>query len=194
MTKKKLPAKKSLFIQEYLIDLNATQAALRAGYSPRTAMKQGWQLLQEPRIKKEVQAAMNERSRRTEITADRVLQELARIGFVDTRNIMKVDDKGNMVVTASDILDSDDAACISEISQTITENGGSLKIKLHDKLGALDKIGRHLKLFTDVQEQKHTFTQMGRVMVGDPKAEDGTALSFNIGQDPNQLDGEHNND
>jgi phage terminase small subunit len=191
MSKKKLTDKEIKFSQEYVIDLDATKAAKRAGYSEKTSGQIGWRLLQKTHVAAEIQKAMDSRSKRTEITADRVLQELARIGFVDPRKIMKVDENGNFVITASDLLDFDDAACISEIQQTVTEHGGSIKIKLHDKLGALDKIGRHLKLFTDVQETKHTFTQMGRVFVGDPNAIDGTPkkeLTFNIGQDPNPID------
>ena len=182
----KLTPKRALFCKEYLIDLSATRAAIRAGYSEKSAGVTGYQLLQQEAVMVEIQSLMDARAKRTEITADRVLKEYARVGFVDPRNIMQVDENGNMTVTASDLLSSDDAVCVSEIQQTVTENGGSLKIKLHNKMVALEKMGRHLKLFTDVQEVKHTFTQMGRVTVG--SGESKKTLEFNIGEAPNTLE------
>ncbi|WP_213431657.1 terminase small subunit, partial [Paenibacillus dendritiformis] len=74
-----LTAKQKAFVQEYLIDLNATQAAIRAGYSAKTARKIGAENLTKPDIQKAIQEAMERREKRTEITQDRVLQELAKI-------------------------------------------------------------------------------------------------------------------
>lgn len=77
----KLTPKQNRFVAEYLIDLNATQAATRAGYSARTANEQGARLLANVSVKEALDEERKKRERRTEITADRVLQELADIGF-----------------------------------------------------------------------------------------------------------------
>jgi len=84
-----LTDKQQRFVKEYLVDLNATQAAIRAGYSQKTAGSIGEENLRKPEIAAAIQEAMEARSRRTEITADRVLQELAKIGFADIRKAVK---------------------------------------------------------------------------------------------------------
>jgi len=143
-----LTKKQLLFCQEYLIDLNATQAAIRAGYSPKNAYSQGFDNLKKPAIALEVQRGMDAREKRTGITADNVLRELAKLAFSNIRDFASW--QGQEVRFAdSDGLTEGQAACISEISQTVTQHGGSFKIKLHDKKGSLELLGRHLKLFTD---------------------------------------------
>ncbi|WP_269715780.1 terminase small subunit [Caulobacter sp. NIBR2454] len=77
------------FVEEYLVDLNATQAAIRAGYSPKTAYSQGQRLLKYAEVAAAVAKAQEERAERTKVTADRVLTELAKIGFSDIRRAMK---------------------------------------------------------------------------------------------------------
>lgn len=79
----KLTPKQKNFIDEYLLDLNATQAAIRAGYSRKTANRIGPQLLVKTCIQEELAKAMQRRAKRTEITADRVLKELAAIALDD---------------------------------------------------------------------------------------------------------------
>ena len=86
-----LTAKQQRFVEEYLIDLNATQAAIRAGYSEKTAYSIGEENLRKPEISFEIQKAMDRRSKRTEITADRVLQEYAKIGFSNITDYLKVE-------------------------------------------------------------------------------------------------------
>ena len=80
--------KQKRFVEEYLIDLNATQAAIRAGYSPHTAKDIGCENLAKPNIAAAISQAMAERSRRTGINQDRVLQELARIGFAKITDVV----------------------------------------------------------------------------------------------------------
>lgn len=82
---------------------------------------------------------------------ERVLLEYARIGFSDMRKFTTWGPDGVTLKDGADISD-DDAAAISEVSQTTTEGGGSIKFKLHDKKGALDSIGRNLGMFTDKVE------------------------------------------
>lgn len=76
-----LTPKQRQFVQEYLIDLNATRAAARAGYSEKTAYSSGQRLLKNVEIQTEIQRATAERERRTEITQDRVLEELGKVAF-----------------------------------------------------------------------------------------------------------------
>lgn len=162
---KTLTPKQARFVEEYLIDLNATQAATRAGYSAKTAASQGERLLRNVEVAKAIQAAQAARSARTEITQDMVLRELAKIGFSDIRKVVRwgatelrtTEDKDGEAVTepyhglslvSADDIDDDTAAAISEVS----EGRDGLKVKLHDKKGALVDIGRHLGMFKDKVE------------------------------------------
>lgn len=149
----KLTPKQATFVQEYLVDLNATQAATRAGYSAKTANEQGARLLANASIARAVKAAMDERSARTEITADRVLRELGKIGFSDIRKMFTP--LGNLLPVSD--LDDDTAACLSSIEVTTRRvRGGDddevedvSKVRLWDKRAALVDIGKHLGMFTE---------------------------------------------
>lgn len=143
-----LTAKQKTFCHEYLVDLSATKAAIRAGYSPDTAGSIGSENLTKPEIKIYIEALMRERSRRTDITADRVLNELAKIAFSDPRAIFEWSPDGVRLRDSKDLTD-DQAACVSEVSETQSEKTATVKVKLHDKLGALDKIARHLGMYSD---------------------------------------------
>ena len=151
MTYEDLVPKRQRFVDEYLVDLNATQAAIRAGYSKSTAGSIGGEILQKPEIQAAIAERMAERASRTEITQDRVLQELARIAFGDARRVMSWGPDGVILRESSELTD-DEAAMVVEASQTTSQGGGSIKLKLADKLGALDKIGRHLGMFIDRTE------------------------------------------
>ena len=90
----KLTAKQEIFCREYIIDLNATQAAIRAGYSSKTANRIASENLSKPDIQRKIQELQQERAERTEITQDRVLKELAGIGFAPiTKGKIKAADK-----------------------------------------------------------------------------------------------------
>ena len=166
--------KQQRFVDEYLIDLNATQAAKRAGYSRDTAGSQGHDLLKNPEIANAISEAQKSLSARTQITQEMVLAELARIGFVDIRKavnwysqtgVAAIDDAdleaqvdagdlrfavANQVeLVSSKDIDDDTAAAISEVSMS---DKGSIKIKFHDKQAALVNIGRHLGMFKDKVE------------------------------------------
>ena len=138
--------KQKRFCQEYIVDLNGTQAAIRASYSEKTAGQQAEQLLKKLEIQEYIQSLMGKRSQRTQVTADMVIRELARIAFADPRQVMDWSDSG-ISLKHSDDLSDDDAAIISEISFKPGQFGTAKKIKLVDKLSALDKLGRHLNLF-----------------------------------------------
>lgn len=139
--------KQKRFVEEYLIDLNATQAAIRAGYSPATAKEIGCENLTKPNIAAAVSQAMAERSRRTGINQDRVLQELARIGFAKITDVVDPE-TAKIRVDASD----DDLACIQSIKIKPNEFGTEREVKLYDKKSALVDLGKHLGLFKDKLE------------------------------------------
>lgn len=139
--------KQKRFVEEYLIDLNATQAAIRAGYSPATAKEIGCENLTKPNISEAISKAMAERSRRTGINQDRVLQELARIGFAKITDVVDPD-TAKIRPDASE----DDLACIQSIKIKPNEFGTEREVKLYDKKSALVDLGKHLGLFKDKME------------------------------------------
>jgi phage terminase small subunit len=145
-----LRPKQARFVEEYLLDLNGKQAAIRAGYSPKTAEVQGSRLLGHPNVQAAVDAAMQTRSRRTEVTADRVVAELAKIAFADMRDFWPTE--GDTLDLSR--LDQDRTAAIEEvIIDEAIDSAGTLhrriRVKLHDKLGALTRLARHLGMFVD---------------------------------------------
>ena len=146
-----LNRKQQSFVNEYLIDKNATQAAIRAGYSERTAKNIAHNLLTKMDIQEAIETALQEQSKRTEITADRVLNELAKIGFADMATYTEWSNSG-VTLISSDDLPEDASAAVAEVSETTTKDGGTVRFKLHDKLAALEKIGKHLNMFKEKVE------------------------------------------
>lgn len=144
----KLTAKQQRFVEEYLIDLNATQAAIRAGYSTKSAKDIGCENLAKPNIRACIDKAMAERSKRTGINADRVLQELARIGFVNPKDIINFN-KASVHADAS----VDDLAAIQSVKvKTMQSENGDMverEVRLNDKLKALELMGKHLGMFKE---------------------------------------------
>lgn len=155
--------KQNRFAEEYIIDLNATQAAIRAGYSPNTANEQGARLLTKVSVQTEIQSAIEARSRRTEITADKVLAELAKIAFANMQDYMTVNSDGSAYMDLSS-LTREQAAAIQELNcETYTEQDGDTerpvkkaRIKLTDKRGALVDVGKHLGMFTEKLQHEGT--------------------------------------
>lgn len=143
-----LTEKQRRFVNEYLVDLNATQAAIRTGYSPRTAKQQGARLLTNAAIAAAVTAASAERSERTQITADRVLEEYAAIAFAQTTDFVtwKEGPWGTEIeVRPSDQIDGRVVAGIKPVMLGKIRIGA--EVKLYDKLAALDKLGQHLGMW-----------------------------------------------
>lgn len=135
--------KQERFCEEYMIDLNATQAAVRAGYSPKTANEQGSQLLAKLSIQNRIAQLQAEQSRRTGVSADRVVRELAKIAFVNAADL--IDPKTASL--KSDVSHDDLAAVQSVKVKTFGEDGLEQEVKLADKLRALDLLGKHLGMF-----------------------------------------------
>lgn len=150
----KLTPKQRRFIDEYLIDLNATQAAIRAGYSEKTAYSIGVQLLKKLEIQAEIQKRRNRLQNKLEITQERVLQELAAIAFASGADYAKVVNSGllptvEMIPTKE--LPPEKLPAIAGIKA----NQYGVEVKLHDKVKALELLGKYLGTFDGgpVQEQ-----------------------------------------
>lgn len=143
----KLTDKQQRFVDEYLIDLNATQAAIRAGYSAKTADQQGSRMLANVKIKQAVAEKQAQRSKRTGVNQDRVVLELAKVAFAKMTDI--VDSNGKIKEDAS----PDDLACIESIKYKESDNeyGGSVEreVKIASKLKALELLGKHLGMWSD---------------------------------------------
>jgi hypothetical protein len=146
-----LTLKQKMFIDEYLVDLNATQAAIRAGYSPKTAKDIASQNLAKLNIRIEIDKRMAERSKRVGMNADRVLQELGKLAFVKIEDVIDFE-TGRIKPTAT----SDDLAAIQSIKIKPGEYGTEREIKFYDKKATLELLGKHLGLWTDKQEIEHT--------------------------------------
>lgn len=140
--------KQKRFCEEYLVDLNATQAAIRAGYSSKTAGAIGAENLEKPQIRARIDKALAEQSKRTGVTADRVVRELARVAFVNSQDVIDFDS-----ATIKSGADRDDTAAIASVKvktiPTADGDGVEREIKMADKLKALELLGRRLGLFTD---------------------------------------------
>jgi phage terminase small subunit len=159
-----LTPKQQAFVREYLIDLNATQAYLRAGFKvkPTSARVQACRLLADPNIASAIEAAMGERAKRTEITQDRVLQELARIAFFDLRTLYREDGS----LKAMHELDDEAAAVLAGVDVVETKGNAAIggedgirhvaeyvkKVKIPDKVAALGLAMRHLGMLKDKTE------------------------------------------
>lgn len=153
---KKLTAKQQAFVNEYIVDLNATQAAIRAGYSEDTAYSIASENLTKPEIAGAIQVAMELRADRTRITADRVLVEVAKLGFSNIKDIFTAT---GQLKNLSALPDEVTAAIQSVEVVTKRVDGGEdheveyvHKIKMADKKASLELLGKHLKLFADRTE------------------------------------------
>lgn len=162
MAANKLTAKQQRFIEEYLIDLNATQAAIRAGYSEKTAFQTGTENLKKPNVATAITAAKQERSKRTEITQDMVIREMAKLAFSNMADYIEVNDVDGTAYLNLKKLTRDQAAAITELTcETYQEKDGDdfvpvkkCKIKIASKEGPLEKLGKHLGMF--VERHEHT--------------------------------------
>lgn len=168
-----LTAKMIRFAEEYIVDLNAGAAAIRAGYSENTAYEMGYENLRKPQIAELIQQMMDERSKRTEITADMVLREYAKLGFSNITDYLKVEETdvvidfigegeskmpvmqrvSNVRIFDTDSIERVKLDAVAEIKQT--KDG--IALKLHDKKGALDSMARHLGMFNDKIEHSGGF-------------------------------------
>lgn len=156
-----LTDKQIRFCEEYVVDMNATQAAIRAGYSEKTARQIASEYLSKPNIQEKISLLKKELSEKTGVNAQRVINELARIAFFDMRNLFSADN------TMLDIrqLEYNDVAAIASVEVYEEFVGGGAdkqfvgqtkKIKLWDKVAALEKLGKHFGIFEKDNKQKQT--------------------------------------
>ena len=154
-----LTPKQKRFVQEYLVDLNATAAAVRAGYSKKTAEVIGYENLRKPQIETAINQAIQEREKRTKITQDMVLQETAKLAFFDIR---KMFDKNGKPLDISQLDDDTAAALVGLDVQDVYEFNGDekqfvgyiKKYKMSDKLRALELLGKHLGTWEPQNKQQ----------------------------------------
>jgi phage terminase small subunit len=156
---RQLTHKQKTFVDEYLVDLNATQAAIRAGYKENRAYAMGHENLKKPEIAEAIQEAMSARSERTEITSDLVLKELAKIGFANMADYMKCTTDGDPYLDFSKLTRDQAAALVEVTVEDFVDGRGEdarsirrVKFKLADKRAALVDIGKHLNMFIERKE------------------------------------------
>lgn len=151
--------RQKLFIAEYLVDLNATQAAIRAGYSPRSADVTGARLLGNAKVRAALDKALGSQQERTQVTADRVVEELGKLAFSNMLDYMTTGDDGLAYIDLSS-LTREQAAAIQEVTvDEYTEGDGEdgrlvkkVKVKLADKKGPLELLGKRFGLWVDRHE------------------------------------------
>lgn len=158
-----LTARQSAFVTEYLVDLNATQAAIRVGYSARTAQEQAARLLGNAIVAAAIQREMEKRTERVHVDADRTLLELASLAYSDITDVAQWDGD-TFHLTPSAELKPQARRAIQSVKvkrkRNVTGRGEDaevweteeIEVKLWDKVAALDKVMRHLRLFPQQAE------------------------------------------
>ncbi|QGY29774.1 terminase small subunit [Pantoea cypripedii] len=154
--------KQEMFCREYLIDLNATQAAIRAGYSEKTAKETGYENLTKPHIQERISALQAARNERVDIDADYVLRRLAEIDQMDVLDILN-DDGGIKPISEwpkvwrTTLSGLDINTSITNFDETTTENILK-KIKWPDKVKNLELLGKHVNVqaFREKVQTEHS--------------------------------------
>ncbi|MFD1954286.1 terminase small subunit [Paenibacillus thailandensis] len=146
-----LTAKQQRFADEYLIDLNAKQAAIRAGYSTNSAEQQGSALLSNPKVRAYIDERMAELSKRTGVNQERIIRELARIAFVDPTELV---DMGDATVRVDATKDDTAAIASVKVKTRPGEYGEEIEreVRFADKIKALELLGKRFAMWTDKQQ------------------------------------------
>lgn len=168
--KKPLSDQHRRFVEEFLIDLNARQAAIRSGYGAKNAASVACRVMARPEVQEAIAAGQAARSARTEITADQVLKELAKVGFANIKDHLRATATGDPAMELA-LDDADKMAAVSEVTVEDYMDGRGedarevrrVKFKMHDKISALVNIGKHLGMFK--QEHEHS-TKNGQPLFG----------------------------
>lgn len=145
-----LTPSQKIFVDEYLLCLNGTEAVRKTnpGCSRYTAHRKSKYMLGKPAVQEAIEYYMSKRIAKREIKAEMIMEELARVAFQDIRNVVSFNEQG-VTFKRSEELDDDTARSISEISETVTQHGGTKRVKMYDKLAALELLGRHLGMWKD---------------------------------------------
>lgn len=170
MPKGKITDKQARFCAEYLVDMNATQAAIRAGYSKTGARFQSSRLLANVGVQNYLQDLRQQQQSRTLITADAVLKELAILGFSKITDVLEMDGD-DVVFRGEDDLSDEAQRAIQSItvfkSTQETDRGvnttSRIQVKMHSKISALKELGNHLGIFQDFNAAISTLKQYGTV-------------------------------
>lgn len=142
----KLPEKLQIFVNEYLIDLNATRAGLRAGYSEKTAKSQASRLLTNIDVQEAFQAGMAARAERVGVDQDKVLRSIANLAFYDPRDVVNWANCG-IFIKNSEELTAEQARMVTEVSRSVTKSGDVvINVKLADRAKYIKMLGDHLGL------------------------------------------------
>ena len=166
--KEKLNEKQKRFCREYLIDYNGTQAAIRAGYSAESARNQSSRMMTNDDIRDFIFELQDRRSRRLDVSADRVILELSRVAFSDPADFY--DENGNLLSIPNIPEDARKSLSGLEVTEEYegfgrerVPAGFTKKIKRWDKVKALELLGKHLKMFTEKHE--HTGKDDGPIQI-----------------------------
>jgi phage terminase small subunit len=138
--------KQRLFVHEYMVDFNQSKAAERAGYTGRAIRNTASDLMANEHVKKAIARAMHERAQSCDVTAERVLLEYASLAFSDITHYMTWDEARGVVLRPSEELTKMQRSAIAEVRQESTEHGPQIRLKLHPKQPALDKLAEFVKL------------------------------------------------
>jgi phage terminase small subunit len=142
----KLTLKQKIFVKEYVKDFNGTRAAIAAGYSEDSAALIASENIRKPYIQTAVEAELKKIEKKIDISIDKIADELAKIAFSNIKDFVEFDSKNVNVKDSKDV----DGAVIQEISSTVGMRGRSTKLKLHDKMKALELLGRFKGMYKDV--------------------------------------------
>jgi phage terminase small subunit len=145
---KALSPQELVFIEEYLVDMNPREAAVRAGFKPGQARKHANALLEKQHVQEAIEAAVTARIRRLHLSQDRVLEEYARLAFSNIGDYVDWN-AGHITVRAKNEITLDKRAAIQEITETTNREGTQIKLKLYDKKQALDAIAKHMGMFNE---------------------------------------------
>ena len=162
-----LSNKQQEFINQYLIDYNAKQACIRAGYSEKGAQTQGSVLLSNPKVRAAIRLKIKEKEGIFDVKKNDVINELAIIAFADLKDVADWG-KGHFELKDSNDLAHSQSAAIKKVTfkQVDGEKSSSITmgVEMHDKLKALELIGKHLGIFGILEEdvQKEIFLAFDR--------------------------------
>lgn len=170
-----LNPKQARFVAEYLIDLNATQAAIRAGYSAKTAKQIGSKLLTNIDVASEVSKRQEKIAKDRGITVDSITRELAKLGFSNMQDYLTITNEGDPQMDLSN-LTRDQAAALAEVTVEDFKDGRGdaardvrrIKFKLADKRAALVDLGKHLGMFKETSQAQTAPTIINKIYYGQP--------------------------
>lgn len=159
--KDKLNPRQQRFCEEYLIDLNATQAAIRAGYAAHSISKHTGQIVSCSGVQTEIARLKAERSERILVTADNVVIELARLAFSNIEDFLSIDKDGEVYLKNFDGIDREKLAAVESVKINTSVNKDdsrtytTTQFKLCSKLNALEQLGKHLGIYQKDNIQKN---------------------------------------